>query len=232
MLHYSETAKTKSGEIKISRPIFAVLLTGSGPFSGILNEKISIDVERNNGSNTNIANQYPLSALCALATHGMPAIKSTALGWSALVPIASGAIPLKESESIKISLFDLRSAETYSVSSVEHPSTALTPFKYDQKVVVSDDVSRNVEIQGFTKMMVNNASAITQIAFTHQSGIVNRYEIAEIIAIAEADDAISILASGLVQSSPTDAFILDVSEIVQVEVYKASGTSVFLYLRN
>jgi hypothetical protein len=232
MLHYSDTGKTKSGEIKISRPVFALLITGTGLFIDILNEKISIDIERNQGSTTNIANQHPLARILGLATHGIPAIKQSNGFWSAILPLAGGAIPLKDSESIKVSLGDLRSSINYTVSSIESPQVALTPFKYDQKVMVSDDVAREIEIQGFRKMFLQNIDVISQIRLKHMNGTTNTYEVAELLALAEADDPYYLNDEASIYMSPDNGLIMDVSEITHIEVVKASGTPVFLSLRN
>lgn len=232
MLHYSETGKTKSGEIKITRPVFALLVTGTGSFADLVNEKISVDIERNQGSTTSISNQQLFTGVFPVSAHGVPAIKSSDTKWEAIFLLAMGAIPLKDSESIKVNLTDLRAGETYTVSSIESPNVAVAPLKYDSKIMVSDDTAREIDIRGFRKMHVNNLSVISQIRLKHISGVVNTYEVAELKALSELDDPYYLNESGLILMSPPNAMILDVSEVTHIEIVKAGGTAVRLTLGN
>lgn len=232
MLHYSSTGLTKSPELRINRPIFALLLIADLPFTDLSSERISVDIERSGGSNTTICNQFPVAPLATLGSHGFPAIVSTAQDFKAMLVLASGAIQLKETETIKVTLTGLDASKTYSLHSIESPRVALNPFKYEQKVIGSDDVSKDFEIMGFAKCQISGISEVNQIFLTHQNGTLNKFEVPELVALAEADDIITIIQDGQIMTSPDDSTIFDVSELVKMEVFKESGSPVVIYLKS
>ena len=61
---YNETGKTKSSSLMITRPIGALLVGMSQPFTALTNETITAFIERANGNNTDILPaDFPLKAI-------------------------------------------------------------------------------------------------------------------------------------------------------------------------
>lgn len=231
MLHYNATGVTKAPEIKISRPVFALLIEANIPFASLGTEQISIQVERAQGSNTTIGNVHKLSRILPLAAKGVPAIIQLAGSFRALLPLAPGAVTLGENESIKITLENLDALKTYKVSSIESANLVPAPYSYELKVMQSDEVAKKFDIPGYTGLHIDGYQHASAFRLTYSNGVTVNYEPAELRSMAETDDPFYVMVDGAVVVFPSTCIVLDVSEIRNIEIIKSAASPMYLTLR-
>lgn len=231
MIQYSATGVTKSGEIKISRPVYALVIQADQAFSAFTNEKITAYVEKSNGTNIEIATNTPMIEIFPLLSHGISHIIEEAGTTRLMLPIGPGAIALEENASIKILLDGLKSLVTYTVAYIEAPVLVETPYRVERKVATTDDSSRVFDVREFETVQISGMSAITEVFLTYANGQTNKYVPLELKAIAEFEDPAFLSVDGVLKHSPTNAVVFDLNEVIQIEIQKDNSAPVYLTLK-
>ena len=235
---YNATGKLKTDEIRNAKPICALLIQTDLAFDLITTETITVFVERANGSNTEIANQVLLRDFILLSTFGVSAVYS-GNGWktNALCELtAGGSISLAENEAIKFKLDNLKSTSTYVVNGLEEFVSTDILSKFDRKVALSEETSRDFESSQYNSVCITNYSVIEEVNITYDNGQVCKYKKAELIALSVNTDPIqrtfsATTALGTTQSIDVlfaDILVLPLIGVQNVQIIKAIGTSVLL----
>lgn len=230
MLHYSETGKTKSGEINISKACMALLFSTDQPFSEIVNEKITVYIERAKGSNTEIATNVPIAEILPVSMHGISAIMQKSGTTKGLIFLGDGAVRLGENETIKVVLDGLKSAKTYTINSVESPLTVDDVKRYERKTVTSDETVRDFDVSGFTLAQIGGFDKLTELFITYANGVTVKMLPAELLAIAEFADPTAVFVDGTAVSSPANAVLVELIDVVSIQVQKNTGGAVNICL--
>lgn len=225
MLVYSETTKTKSGELRITRPIGALLISTDEVIEALANETISVFIEKANGSNIDIATNIPLRDFILSSVFGTASFDGTA-GISAMCEIANdGAIALGQNESIKVKLDNLKSAKTYTIHGIELPELTNEIVHFDRKTVLTEETSRQFDVTGADEAVITGIDNVDEMHVTYLNGNTVKYLQAEIKAIAS--DVDSILGSGplgVVVTSISDVVVFPVVGVAKIDIYKSAGT--------
>ncbi len=230
MDHYNATGVTKSGEIKISRPVGAILVKASQGFAAFTTEKIKVYIEKASGNNVIIANNIPLGEFLALSAHGLSMIVEKAGSTSAMCVIANGAIELGENEHIKIELEGLKALVTYQVNSVEFPVFAQRTFKFDRKTLNTDETARKFEVTGYDLLHISGVDAVEQMDITYENGRINKLLNAEILALAEFEDPAFLVKDGLIDQHPVSSVVFPLDMVRSLDIQKSNAKAVNLTL--
>jgi len=228
---YKETGKLKSGEIRIARPIGALLIKTDRPLGEMANETITVYVERANGSNEQIATNQNLKRFILASVFGNSAIETSA-GVSALCEICeNGAIQLEENEGIKISLNGLSSTHEYQVNGIEYPQLSDEIVRFDTKKVLSEEASRKFNVQGYESVVIEGITAIDEAHVTYENGQTVKYNREELVAISfDVDPLIGVgsihqegIETGMLVTAVADTVIFPLVGVTDIDIYKGTG---------
>lgn len=233
---YNGTGKTKTGEIRVTRPIGALVVGMSQPFAALSNETITAYVERANGNNTEILTDIPLFAFIGASTAGNPAVFETETDLQALCEICEdGSIDLQETESIKIKLDNLKSAVNYSLFGVEYPQTSNTSVKISRKNILQGETDRRFDVEGQELMLLDGVDTILELTASYVNGYSCKYIPEELKALSRDFDAVKLVRTGVAPQTDFDLPNLITFPLVgvrSIDVKKKDGEKLTIYLKN
>ena len=221
---YNATGKTKTGtEIRATKPIAALVVSGSKKLVDLKNEKISIHVERAD-QNESIAVKIPLLDFILLSTHGEAAVDTTN-GFRALCEISNnGSVELGENESIRVEMEGLTSSESYKIETIEHPLVRNESIEFDRKSMLAGEESRDWDCEDADIVVFDNATAIEQLDIYYDNGVVAKRSLSELQALQhDIDPFIGVGGDLVVPSSLNDKLILALVGVDSFEIQKQSA---------
>lgn len=225
---YNESGKTKTGELRISRAIGALLITSSRKVEELTNERITIYIERANGGNIELASNISLKHFILGSTYGNTVIKADTaggLGLSALCEIAlNGAIGLAPNESIKVSLDGLISSATYSINGIEYPQGAETVITLERKTILGDETEKTYAT-GDADLLLLDVALVTDVEMTFSNGVRTKYTKKELIALAfDVEHIITANVDGNISLSTGDVLAFPLNDVNIIDIEKGVGT--------
>jgi hypothetical protein len=231
----SITGKLKVEDVQVTKSIGGLILGLSFPVAELLNEKISIYIERANGNNFILANKIMLKDFISLASYGAEALQCDATyPLIAICEIAKdGGIHLAEGERIKISFDDLRSAQTYDVYGIEEPNPTNTLFVFEQKSISSEEFNKKIDTRGFDLAVMTEHETISDLSYTFgENGGVVKYLPFELQTMSRDLDPIqAILQDGTVLQNHSNRLMLPLVEVDSIEVNKEQGAIINFVMR-
>lgn len=228
------TGKLKSDELTVTKAIGSLIIATSYTMEQLLNEKITIYIERGNGNNVILANKIPLKAFIMASTFGSEAVQSDGIfGCVALCEICqNGAIFLAEKESIKIQFDDLRALGTYEVYGVEEPVVSDHLFMFEQKTVASDDFNKKIDVKGFDLAIMSTSASVSDLSYQFANGQVVKYLPFELQTLSRDIDPIQAIdLYGSVLQSITGLLSLPLIHVDFIEINKAQGEIINFVVR-
>ena len=242
---YNETGKTKTSSLSVTRPIGALLVSMSQPFSALTNETITAVIERSNGNNTEILPaDYPLKAFLAASTIGNPAIYQLDGVTSVLAELCEeGSVNLLEGEAIKVKLDGLKAGVTYALFGLEYPRLANSVSKFDRKIITQGEVQKRYEVAEQEVMLIENLDSVIEMNVAYSSGLICKYVPEEIRAISRDVDAVKLISDGALAETVKAAsfdlpglvsfpLINEYNRVVNIDIKKKTDAPVNIYLKN
>ena len=152
---YNATGVRKTTQIRVTKSFGMLLIMSNQPFIDLLNEKISVYIERASGDNQHIATNISLKAFIGCAVFGEGKIIEKPDFFQAIAELSDeGSIPLQENESIVIQLSDLKDAKTYQLHTIETPVISQETVFYTEKVFLNGQKNRSYEVNEFDECML------------------------------------------------------------------------------
>jgi hypothetical protein len=230
----SIVGKLKSDELTVTKSIGSLIFGLSIPLADLLNEKISIYIERGNGNNVILANKVNLKDFILACTYGNETIQSDENYKAiALCEIAlDGSIFLAEKESIKIQLDDLRAPNTYDVYGVEEPDFTQKILMFEQKTVASEEYNKKIDLKGFDLCVLTLSETISDISMHFMNGQVVKYLPFELQTLSRDVDPIqSISDTGVVTQNLSTRLVSNLLGVDYVEINKSQGAIINILAR-
>lgn len=220
------TGKTKTDEQKVTKSISGLIICSSLATADIVNENITVWIERVNGSNVYLAQSVKLLDYLMLTNFGSDAIQSDAnFATIALCELSTeGAVQLNEGESLKFKIDSLKSTATYTVYSVEDPITTLDFFMFDRKTVGSEELVKTLDVKSADLAVIDMHPSIKEIAFKYSNGMLVKYLPFELRTISrDIDPVFSIANSGTVAQGHTQKVCVPLVSVDAIEFVKDAG---------
>ena len=229
------TGVTKSPELTVTKSIGSLIVGVSGLALGDLTtEKISIYIERGNGSNVILANKVPLKDFILASTYGTEATQSDDNHQLiALCELAeNGSIYLADKESIKITLEDLITTYDYTLHGIEEPEFTNQIYFFEQKTVASEEFNKKIDVQGFDLAVMTVHSTIQDLSYQYSNGQVVKYLPFELQTLSRDIDPIqAITANGSIVQGLADRLTLPLVAVVALEINKSQGSVINFVVR-
>jgi len=228
------TGVTKSPDLTVTKSIGSLIVSSDLPLSGLTTEKISVYIERGNGSNVILANKVLLKDFILASTYGTENTQSdedNAL--IALCEIADeGSVFLAEKESIKIVLEDLIAGKRYDLHGIEEPIATNNLYIFEQKTVASEEFNKKIDVQGFDLAIMTVDDSVSDLSYQFQNGQVVKYLPFELQTLSRDVDPIqAVLADGKVLQGLTDRLTLPLVAVVGLEINKSQGAVINFVVR-
>ncbi|MFV8389807.1 hypothetical protein [Flavobacterium sp. LB1P71] len=230
----SITGVTKSEEITVTKSIGSLILAIDGlALSGLTTEKISVYIERGNGSNIILANKVLMLDFILASTFGGEATQSDAIYETiAVCELAvNGGVFLAEKESIKIVLEDLDVAKTYDIYGVEEPSLTNQLYHFEQKTVASEEFSKKVDVLGFDLAIMTVHSSISDLSYRFQNGQIVKYLPFELQTLSRDIDPIQAINGVDVLQGVSNRLSLPLLGVDSIEINKSQGAVINFVVR-
>lgn len=228
------TGVTRSNEIQVTKSIGSLIVGTTLDLSALTTEKISIYIERANGSNVILANKVPLLDFILASTYGNEAVQSDAnYDCIALCELAlDGGIFLDEKESIKILLEDLISGETYDLYGVEEPSSSNHLYFFEQKTIASEDFNKKIDVDGFDLAIMTRKDSLQDISYGFENGQTVKYLPFELQTLSTNVDPITAVKGTTVIQRVDTRLALPLVHVDSIEINKAQGEIINFVVRN
>lgn len=228
------TGVTKSPELTVTKSIGSLIISSDLALSGLTTEKISVYIERGNGSNVILANKVLLKDFILASTYGTENTQSdddNAL--IALCEIADeGSVFLAEKESIKIVLEDLIAGKRYDLHGIEEPVATNNLYFFEQKTVASEEFNKKIDVQGFDLAIMTVDETVSDLSYQFQNGQVVKYLPFELQTLSRDIDPVqAILADGNVLQGLSDRLTLPLVAVVGLEINKSQGAVINFVVR-
>ena len=226
-LIYSQTGKTKSDVLEVSKGFAHLAIATDAALSEITTEVITLYVERK-GDTADICREMLLLDFIALGTEGQDAIVSMD-GFATVaccdLTVNGGNIKLGENEKIKIALTNLKSAKTYQLNSIESSFEDSELQDYTRKTMASETLNQDFDVRGHDLLSLQKDASITEINFTYDNGHVAKMDAYEAELFHKTlDPVVAITSAGAVQSGFANRLVFNLTGITAVNIRKSAGT--------
>jgi len=232
----SVTSVTKSQEFTVTKSIGGLILAIQHlELSSLATEKISIYIERANGSNVILANKVLLKDFILASTYGTSGTQSdSTYQCIAVCELAHlGGIALEEKESIKIQLDDLNpSLPVYDIFGIEEPIASSDLYFFEQKTVASEQFSKILDVKGFDLAIMTTHESVQDVSYRYSNGVVVKYLPFELQSLSRDIDPIQALNGTAVLQGLSDRVSLPLEEVDTIEVNKSQGTVINFVVRS
>jgi hypothetical protein len=228
------TGVAKSPELTVTKSIGSLIISSDLPLSALTTEKISVYIERGNGSNVILANKVLLKDFILASTYGTENTQSDANNaLVALCEIAEeGSVFLADKESIKIVLEDLIVGKRYDLHGIEEPVSTNNLYFFEQKTVASEEFNKKIDVQGFDLAIMTVDASVSDLSYQFQNGQVVKYLPFELQTLSRDIDPIqAILSDGKVVQGLTDRLTLPLVAVVGLEINKSQGAVINFVVR-
>lgn len=228
------TGVLKSQDISLTKSIASLIICASVKVEDLLNEKISLYIERANGNNVILANKVSLKDFILSSTYGGEAVQSDEVhACIALCELGyEGGIFLAEKETIKILFEDLRAAQTYVVYGVEDALTTNSMYVFEQKSVAIEEVNKKIDVKGFDLAIMTVSETVSDISYQFANGQVVKYLPFELkILSSDIDPIQSVNQDGTVDQRLSNRLAIPLFHVDFIEINKAQGEIVNFLVR-
>lgn len=233
---FNSTGKnlSKSEVLLVTKSIGEVLLATTVDIDDLVDEQISIEVERLRGNLQITKGFMSLRDFILLTTFNADAVTSDpTYKTTAVCEICeNGSIELVEKDVIKIQLIGLDPAEAYVLNGIEMPSTSNKTLSFDNKSMAADEKTKSFDVEDCDLLLIDNNDAIEEISYTYLNGVTVRYTLHELRIMARAVDPVAyVKQNGNVKSGFASKLQLPLFSAQQIEVRKSQGTVINLIQR-
>ena len=228
LLYPKTTAVLKTGEVRSTKSIHALLIATIGGFDALTNELITIWVERVNRSNVYLATNVKLSDFIALTNFDADSIQSDdEYAMIAICQLAENSnVQLNEGEQIKFKIDGLRSAETYAVWGLEEPASDYDFYTFDRKTIASEDLQKVVTLDN-SEVTVFSTNSVEEITIEYGNGAKTRFTPFELRTVTRDVDPVFIVGrGGIVSQGIANKIVLPSFGVKSIEIAKSVGTLV------
>lgn len=228
----------KSAEIQ--KGIESIVLYTDKDLYSIENELISVQVERNGGSNIEITQGFvSLKRFLLASTFGDDAIGSFPASFPepfktvAVIELTDGgALVMGANDKLKIALKSLDSNARYVIDGIESPLSSDDVYLYEEKSIPDEQTNYDVNVNNFDIAVMDDDANITEINFTHDNGVVTKHSMRELRAVTQDIDPVAyVMNTGRVIPSFVGYLQFPLKGIVSVNVRKNSGSVVKFFMR-
>lgn len=231
----SLTGVTRSEEIPVTKSIGSLIVACASTMTEFSTEKISVYIERANGSNIIIANKVPLVDFMLASTYGTEAIQSDVVRGYFTVALCElavgGSIFLAEKETIRILLEDLNQNVEYDLFGVEEPASSNVLYLFEQKTMAREEFNKKIDIAGYDLAVMTTRNTIQDISYHFENNTVIKYLPFELQTLSRDVDPIQSIYQGEVSQGLASRLVLPLAHVNYLEINKSQDDIVNLVVR-
>lgn len=203
-------------------------------------ELISIQVERNGGSNIEITQGFvSLKRFLLASTFGDDAIGSFPASFPesfktvAVIELTDGgALVMGANDKLKIALKSLETTKRYVVDGIESPLSSDDVYMYEEKSIPDEQTNYDVNVKNFDILVMDDDARITELNITHDNGVVTKHSMREIRATTQDIDPVAYVKNnGQVVPSFVGFIQMPLKGIVSINIRKNAGSVIKFFMR-
>jgi hypothetical protein len=222
------TGILKTNEIRSTKSIHALLLCMNVATDALVNETITVWIERVNRSNVYLATNVKLKAFIALTNFGVDSIQSNSeFATIAMCQLSDdGNVQLNEGELLKFKIDGLKSTMEMAIYGIEEPNSSFDFYTFDRKNISSEDTQRVVSVEN-SELTHFSTATVEEIGVAYGNGVTLRYLPFELsIVTRDIDPTFHLMANGTTTQGLSNEIILPTVGIATLEFQKTPGTLV------
>ena len=227
------TGVTTTGELNVTKPISGFIFCSSKNLNDIVDEVVTVQIERTNG-NAQIINRQPLRDLLQLSTSGSIVFSYATFATNAIVDLTidGGGLFLAENERIKLTLDGLNEHETYEVYGEECPFTTHKIYAYEKKVCLIGESVRSIDVSMYDKVLISNMGKVVELRQKFPNGNQTLHTQLELYLNQITSDPVGYIThEGVIQSVVNDGIVMPTELISSYEITKQEAFQVNLLCR-
>jgi len=237
ILDTTGVAETKA---EIQKGIESIVLYTDRTVEELGQELISIQVERNGGSNIEITQGFvSLKRFLLASTFGDDAIGSFPASFPesfktvAVIELTDGgALVMGANDKLKIALKSLETTKRYVIDGIESPLSSDDVFMYEEKSIPDEQTNYDVNVKNFDILVMDDDANITELNFTHDNGVVTKHSMREIRATTQDIDPVAYVKNnGQVVPSFVGFIQMPLKGIVSINIRKNPGSVIKFFMR-
>lgn len=224
----------KSDVLLLTKSIGSLVVSSTVAVDALVNEQISIEVERLSGNLEITKGNMSLKDFILLTTFNGDAVTSDDVyETTAECEICeNGAIHLDEKDVIKIRLTGLDPAQTYVLNGIEAPDTSLAVLSLENKSMASDEKSKVFDVYDCDIVLLDAHASIEEIAYTYLNDVVVKYTLHELKVLSRSVDPVGyVRKNGTVKASFAGKLQLPLFGVKSIEVRKSQGAIINMVVR-
>lgn len=237
ILDTTGVAETKA---EIQKGIESIVLYTDRTVEELGQELISIQVERNGGSNIEITQGFvSLKRFLLASTFGDDAIGSFPASFPesfktvAVIELTDGgALVMGANDKLKIALKSLETTKRYVVDGIESPLSSDDVYMYEEKSIPDEQTNYDVNVKNFDILVMDDDANITELNITHDNGVVTKHSMREIRATTQDIDPVAYVKNnGQVVPSFVGFIQMPLKGIVSINIRKNAGSVIKFFMR-
>lgn len=235
-----ETTGVADAKAELQKGIESFAFFSDKTVDEIGDELISIQVERNGGSNLEITQGFvSLKRFLLASTFGddaigsFPASNPESFKTVAVIELTEmGALVMGPNDKLKLALKNLDPNKKYIFDGIESPITSDDVYMYEEKSIADEQTNYDVNVKNFDIAIIDDDASITELNFTHDNGVVTKHSMREIRAISQDIDPVAYVRNdGKVLPNFVGFIQLPLKGIVNINVRKNEGRVVKFFMR-
>jgi hypothetical protein len=235
-----DTTGVSERKAELQKGIESLVLYTDKAVEDINGELISIQVERNGGSNLEITQGFvSLKRFLLASTFGDDAIGSFPASFPesfktvAVIELTElGALVMGPNDKLKIALKQLDPAKKYVIDGIESPVTSDDVYMYEEKSIADEQTNYDLNVKNYDIAIIDDSSSITELNFTHDNGVVTKHSMREIRAVSQDIDPVAYVRNdGKVVPSFVGFIQLPLKGISSINIRKNEGQVVKFFFR-
>ena len=194
----------KSPVLLITKSIGSLIVTSDVAIDDLLDEQISVEVEKSTGNLEITKGNMSLKDFILLTTFNGDAVTSDVnFKTTAECEICEGgAIHLDEKDVIKVRLTGLNPLNKYILNGIEAPQTSLAVLSLENKSMAADEKSKTFDVYDSDLCLLDSDDSIEEVAYTFLNDVVVKYTLHELKVLSRSVDPVAYVKNdGTLKSS-------------------------------
>jgi len=227
-------------DVSITKGVGGIYLKTTYDLMGLLTTDdplLTVWIERGNGNNQYSCTNIPLKIFAHMSVFGGASMWKTVEGgvtyFHAVCEITQGgAVALEPNDTIKLRLANLDPDDTFIICGMEDPDDIQEILAYDQKTVLTDDVSRNLRVANYGLMAITGALGMSEIRMTLENGRIVSMTPDELRATQVDNDPVLLVQNGVAgHVFHPSIIVVPIVGVAEIEVIKSNLDPVYIYLQ-
>lgn len=231
---YNGTGTTSTQNLKVQKSVNSIIIATDKAVDEIVNEVITVFIERANMPNKYLCNSLPLIDFIIATNYNNDAVQS--LGTFNAVALCElsedGAIRLQDGETLNIKIDGLNPAKVYDLHAVEDAVQVEQYYKFDRKSMASEDTVKTINVANADLAVIDLKATVNELTFKYSDGSTTKFTPFELRVVSrDIDPLFCITLEGLAIQGHPQKVAIPLFGVKEIEIVKTVGDLITVVTR-